>query len=129
MRMVAMPSLFVLSAVALVLAQTPGARIQSSQIPNAGAARQPANPAQAATPENTQTAPPSTQDTSIANSAAGIDRVDAGTEVRAALDTPLSTRISKPGDRFTAAITDPVRANSWLRFVTKARSACASAIS
>jgi hypothetical protein len=38
--------------------------------------------------------------------------VVAGTEIRAALDTPLSTRTSKPGDRFTASITDPVRANN-----------------
>ncbi len=47
-----------------------------------------------------------------AASSADIDRVNAGMEVRAALDTPLSARTSRPGDRFTAAITDPVRADN-----------------
>jgi hypothetical protein len=40
--------------------------------------------------------------------ATGITQVTAGTEIHAALDTPLSTKTSKPGDRFTASITDPV---------------------
>lgn len=38
-------------------------------------------------------------------------QVPAGTELRAVLDTPLSTRISKPGDRFTATVSEPVRAS------------------
>jgi hypothetical protein len=37
------------------------------------------------------------------------DQVSAGAELRATLDTPLSTKTSKPGDRFTATITEPVR--------------------
>ncbi len=36
-------------------------------------------------------------------------QVAAGTEIHATLDTPLSTKTSKPGDRFTATITQPVR--------------------
>jgi len=40
------------------------------------------------------------------------DQVTAGTEIRAALDTPLSTKTSKPGDRFTATITEPVRGSN-----------------
>jgi hypothetical protein len=41
--------------------------------------------------------------------AGGFDQIAAGTEIRAVLDTPLSTRTSKPGDRFTATITEPAR--------------------
>ena len=36
----------------------------------------------------------------------------AGTDVRAALDTPLSTKTSKAGDRFTATVTAPVHDSS-----------------
>jgi hypothetical protein len=41
--------------------------------------------------------------------ASGFDQIAAGTEIRAVLDTPLSTKTSKPGDRFTATITEPAR--------------------
>jgi hypothetical protein len=44
--------------------------------------------------------------------AAVIDDVGAGTEIHAALDTPLSSKTSKAGDRFTATVSDPVRANN-----------------
>ena len=57
-----------------------------------------------------QSAPAATraaQSTSTATSA----QVQAGTEIHAVLDTPLSTRTSKAGDRFTATISDPVRAS------------------
>ena len=40
------------------------------------------------------------------------DQVIAGTEIRATLDTPLSTRTSKAGDRFTATIAEPVRGSN-----------------
>lgn len=40
---------------------------------------------------------------------AAPDQVPANTELRAALDTPLSSRTSKAGDRFTATVSDPVR--------------------
>src|SRR5205085_2094717 len=39
-------------------------------------------------------------------------QVAAGTEIHATLDTPLSTKTSKPGDRFTATIAQPVRGNN-----------------
>jgi len=38
---------------------------------------------------------------------ASLDQIPAGMEIRATLDTPLSTRTSKPGDRFTATISQP----------------------
>jgi hypothetical protein len=41
-----------------------------------------------------------------------FDEVGAGTEIHAALDTPLSSKTAKPGDRFTATLSDPVRANN-----------------
>jgi hypothetical protein len=40
---------------------------------------------------------------------AGLGQVTAGTEIHATLDTPLSSRTAKPGDRFTATIADEVR--------------------
>ena len=44
--------------------------------------------------------------TSSAPAAGG--QITAGTELHATLDTPLSTRTAKPGDRFTATIADQV---------------------
>jgi hypothetical protein len=61
-----------------------------------GNAGQAANPAQNAPAANT----------------AVIDEVGAGTEIHAGLDTPLSSKTAKPGDRFTATVSDPVRANN-----------------
>jgi hypothetical protein len=81
-----------------------------AQSPAAGAG-QPAD--QPATPEGAKagSSPVST-----------FDQVTAGTEVRAALDTPLSTKTSKPGDRFTATITQPVQgSNGGLVIPTGAR--------
>ncbi|HEY7405092.1 MAG TPA: hypothetical protein VIB39_16315 [Candidatus Angelobacter sp.] len=43
---------------------------------------------------------------------AAVDQIAAGTEIRATLDTPLSTKTSKPGDRFTATIAVPARGNT-----------------
>jgi hypothetical protein len=43
--------------------------------------------------------------------AVGVDRIDAGTEIHAVLDTPLSVRTSKTGDRFTATISDAAHGN------------------
>ena len=48
----------------------------------------------------------------IAPAPTGADEVPANTEMRAALDTPLSSKVSKPGDRFTATIADPVRGSN-----------------
>jgi hypothetical protein len=57
------------------------------------------------------TAPNSSPNMSPGNTAV-VDEVGAGTEIHAALDTPLSSKTSKPGDRFTATISDSVRANN-----------------
>ena len=42
----------------------------------------------------------------------GQGQVAAGTEIHATLDTPLSTKTSKPGDRFTATVAQPVRGSN-----------------
>jgi hypothetical protein len=54
-------------------------------------------------------------------SSAVVDQIAAGTEIRATLDTPLSTRTSKPGDRFTATIAEPARGSSDVVIPTGAR--------
>jgi hypothetical protein len=57
--------------------------------------------------------PASSQNGAVAGAAGGgFDQIPAGTEIRAVLDTPLSTKTSKPGDRFTATITEPARGSS-----------------
>ncbi|HKD83062.1 MAG TPA: hypothetical protein VKH81_25460 [Candidatus Angelobacter sp.] len=50
-----------------------------------------------------------------------VDQIAAGTEIRATLDTPLSTKTSKPGDRFTATIAEPARGNNDVVIPTGAR--------
>lgn len=115
---------FLLLAVGAVLAQTsvgpvnnssstsqtqtrPAAPAQQSAQPaqNPGTASQPANQNPAATNPNPTTA-------QTAPSPAIVDQIAAGTEIRAMLDTPLSTRTSRPGDRFTATIAEPAIGNS-----------------
>ena len=67
---------------------------------------------------NTQTANPSGVQTTNDNSgfgnrpsSSGPGDLAAGTEIRATLDTPLSSKTSKPGDRFTATVNQPVQGN------------------
>jgi len=120
MRRTATLILFLLVAVATVVAQNaPGTNNTPSTAP------QTQNPA---VPTNGNTPPPRTspadvpqgntgqavnpaQNAPAANTAV-IDEVGAGTEIHAALDTPLSSKTSKPGDRFTATVSDPVLANN-----------------
>jgi len=70
------------------------------------------------TPNNTQTANPSGVQTNNDNSgfgnrpsSSGPGDLAAGTEIRATLDTPLSSKTSKSGDRFTATVNQPVQGN------------------
>jgi hypothetical protein len=110
MRKVATCVVFVLLAVATVAAQNP-----------AGTSNTPAPTPQTPIPSSVghgSALPPGTSPTDVpqaanaAPNAAVIDEVGAGTEIHAALDTPLSSKTSKPGDRFTATISDSVRANN-----------------
>jgi hypothetical protein len=135
MRRAATLVLFALVAVAMVFAQTPAGtsnapattpQTQTPAIPNNGTSPNPGSPnsrtSPADTPQGSSTQPAedgaisqpgnSTQSTPAGNPAVGIDQVAAGTEIHAGLDTPLSTKTSKPGDRFTATMSDPVRGNN-----------------
>ncbi len=117
MRRTATLILFVLVAVAMVLAQnppgtnnspatTPQAQNPAVPNPNNGAVP-PARTLPADVPQgnNGQANPAQNANTAV------IDEVGAGTEIHAALDTPLFSKTSKPGDRFTATVSDPVRAS------------------
>lgn len=116
-----------LSAAAMI-AQTPAGTTtpQTQTQPNAPASQPPTTgedtrhaPAANANPAANQTqqaspaasapsaGPPSSPDQMAVN-----DQVTAGREIRATLDTPLSTKTSKPGDRFTATIAEPVRGSN-----------------
>jgi hypothetical protein len=114
--------LFLLVAVAMIFAQnppgtnnnpatTPQTQNPTVPDPNNGttppACTSPADVPQGNTGQMTSPA----QNAPGANTAV-IDEVGAGTEIHAALDTPLSSKTSKPGDRFTATVSDPVRANN-----------------
>ena len=50
----------------------------------------------------------------VAPAPSGPSQVVTNTEMHAVLETPLSTRTSKPGDRFIATIADPVRAGNGM---------------
>jgi len=97
--------LFAVVAVAMA-AQTPAGGNSSSNQPQTG---QTSNLNQ---PVNSTSEQGASAQSAPANSAMGGEGVSAGTEIHATLDTPLSTRTSKPGDRFTATVNDPVRSNS-----------------
>jgi hypothetical protein len=110
--------LFALMAVAMAFAQnppgannSPATTPQNSIVPNNGTTP-PAHTSPADVPQgNTGQAADSPQSAPAPNTAV-IDEVGAGTEIHAALDTPLFSKTSKPGDRFTATVSDPVRANN-----------------
>jgi hypothetical protein len=109
MRKSATLVLFVLFAMGIAVAQTPAG---TSNTP--ATTPQTHNPSSVgATAGNGSAPPPGTLSAMppAANTAV-VYEVGAGTEIHAALDTPLSSKISKPGDRFTATVSDSVRANN-----------------
>ena len=104
--------LLALVLVAMGSAQSPSGN--GNQTPNTGTSGQPATAAQISS-GSSQNA--STQDSPNPNSMdltprAGGGLIVAGTEIHATLDTPLSTKTSKPGDRFTATIASQVSAEN-----------------
>lgn len=131
MRRAGLLVLFVLLAVAMVFAQTPAG---TGNPPSTNSPTQtPANPATAApgTAEDSQRGTPQPQTGSpgsnqnrlpdsgtttppAPSSAEGVmtDQIAAGSEIRATLDTPLSTRTSRAGDRFTATIAVPAHGSN-----------------
>ena len=135
MRRVAMLVLFALLAVAVVFAQNPGnANSSQSTVPQTQNGNSPnTNPDQSANPAAIQNNPPANQPptdqtnpttNSSVSKTSGVNasgEVPAGTEMRATLDTPLSTKTSKPGDRFTATVSQPVQGSSGVVIPTGAR--------
>jgi hypothetical protein len=114
--------LFALVAMATVFAQNPAGtsnnpgstpQTQNPAVPNTNnGAASPARTSPADVPQgNTGQAGSPSQNPPGQNTAV-IDEVGAGTEIHAALDTPLSSKTSKGGDRFTATVSDPVRASN-----------------
>ena len=67
--------------------------------------------AQNSTQTYPQTQSPSSTQTTTPTPATASHSVAAGTEIKAVLDTPLSSKTSNVGDRFTATINDPVMGN------------------
>lgn len=118
--------LFALFATAMAFAQVPAAtsnsptakpQTQPASSPGKyGASPRPTTPSSDVPQTSDSQTNPQTQTSSSDNAqgstviqpASGLDQAIAGTEIHAALDTPLSTKTSKSGDRFTATITDPV---------------------
>jgi hypothetical protein len=83
----------------------------TAQQPSAAAPSQTGTTAPAVDPNAAQT-PTTASPQSIPPAASGSGQIEANTELHAALDTPLSTKTSKAGDRFTATVSDPVRGSS-----------------
>jgi hypothetical protein len=75
---------------------------------SATAAQQPERPQSQMPPDqvDNSTPPPSV---AAPQQSAEPAHLPGGAEIRATLDTPLSTKTSKPGDRFSATVTQPVR--------------------
>ena len=132
MRKAAILVLFALLAVAMGFAQNPaGANsAQSTSPPTQTQGNTTPNPNQSSAPAaNQNTNPPSTSpspdqsnpNSGLAHHPAGSGEISVGTEIRATLDTPLSTKTSKPGDRFTATVTQPVQGSSGVVIPTGAR--------
>lgn len=85
----------------------------------APAAQDPAQPQNQIPPDGKAPAPTPTANKSDSNASqaapaqsSGPRYLHAGTDIRAALDTPLSSKTSKVGDRFTATIEAPVKDSS-----------------
>jgi hypothetical protein len=105
LRRAAWSGLFVLLGLAIMRAQVATYSLNSQSAP------QSPTPAIPAAPASDQ---PATQSSPAPNPAGTGDRITAGTEIHALLDTPLSNRTSRPGDRFTATISDSARGSGGI---------------
>ncbi len=137
MRKIAMPALFVLVVAALGLGQatngtgsnqsttTPQIQNGNSSIGNPDQNTPTANPngVQPANQNSTQQAPDQNQSNSAwaQRPVPGGGEAPANTEMRATLDTPLSSKTSQPGDRFTATISEAVQGRNSVAIPVGAR--------
>ncbi|HLK51879.1 MAG TPA: hypothetical protein VKU42_00405 [Candidatus Angelobacter sp.] len=101
--------LLALVLVTIGSAQAPSGSGNPAQTPNTGTSGQPAN-AEQISPGSSENSP--NHNPTNPNLTADGGLIIAGTEIHATLDTPLSTRTSKPGDRFTATIASQVSAEN-----------------
>jgi len=118
MRTAARSALFALLAVAVLCAQNRANTNSQSTVPQTsnGSATN-TNPNQKAAPATTQPGIPNGQSgsetnnasPSVARPAVSGGEIEAGREFRATLDTPLSSKTSRAGDRFTATVVQPVQ--------------------
>ena len=127
MRKAAMLALFALLGMAVLVAQNPGNANNQSTIPQTQSGTNPGSAPGQNTPPATQPPnqiqPPLNQ-TNATSGTVPISvsgDVPAGTEIRATLDTPLSSKTSKPGDRFTATISQSVQSANGVVVPTGAR--------
>jgi hypothetical protein len=121
MRKFWLSAILILGSSSLTFSQTspndPGAASTPGTAP---AAQDPAHPQNQMPPDGKAPAPTAGAKTSSDSSASQASPAQsaepryllAGTDIRAALDTPLSTRTSKVGDRFTATLVAPVHDSS-----------------
>jgi cytoskeletal protein RodZ len=120
MRKAALLVLFALLVAATISAQNSGnANNGQSTTPQNQSGTTPGN----TTPNQNTQSPTTTQSNVAPNSAPAsvTGEVPAGTEIRATLDTPLSSKTSKAGDRFTATISQPVQGANGIVVPTGAR--------
>lgn len=110
MRRIYLLPLLILTFASVSFAQNNPTDQQMPTAPGtAPAAQDPAHP-QDQTPPDTKA--PAATENAPANSSTGPHYVLGGTDILAALDTPLSTRTAKVGDRFTATVAAPIHDSS-----------------
>ncbi|MGE5322888.1 MAG: hypothetical protein ACM3SW_08505, partial [Actinomycetota bacterium] len=86
--------------------------VRSSAGSEPGSQNSPSTASQPGSSQSSPEPPANISVQSIQPAQTGADQAPVNTEVHAVLDTPLSTRTSRPGDRFTATVNDPVRGSN-----------------
>src|SRR5437868_7089642 len=114
MRKALLSSALLFLACSFTFSQANAGQQETTAAPGATpAAHDPAHPQNQTPPDTKAPAPtatsPGPSQTRPAPSATAAHYISGGTTIRANLDTPLSTRTSKIGDRFTATVTAPVQ--------------------
>jgi hypothetical protein len=99
-------------AVALIVAGCKSGSQPATQSPNGGSqASQPAQPGQAAQPGQSGASSSSSAPAPQAPPPPAVIELPVGTELRVRLDEDLGSKISQPGESFSATVADDVRVN------------------
>lgn len=110
MRRLSLLAVLIVSSAFFSFAQNSPSEQQTSPSPGtAPAAQDPAHPQDQTPPDMKAPAP---NGTAPPNPAPGPHLLAGGTDILAALDTPLSSRTARVGDRFTATLAAPVKDSS-----------------